>query len=80
LLFAPIIASGNTGSLVWNTKGDYVSHMSSIWIKYWPQNRFQTDEQYAKWFDSNKNMEETFVKSAENVVELLVKYKLVNFK
>jgi hypothetical protein len=54
--------------------------MSSIWIKYWPQNRFQTDEQYAKWFDSNKNMEETFVKSAENVVELLVKYKLVNFK
>jgi hypothetical protein len=25
-------------------------------------------------------MEETFVKSAENVVELLVKYKLVNFK
>jgi hypothetical protein len=25
-------------------------------------------------------MEETFLKSAENVVELLAKYKLVNFK
>jgi hypothetical protein len=79
LLYAPIITSGNTGSLVWNTKDDYVRHMSSIWIKYWPQNKFQTDDQYIKWYDSNINMSETFTKSAENVVELLVKYKLVNF-
>jgi hypothetical protein len=53
--------------------------MISIWIKYWPQNKFQTDEQWNKWIDSNKNMYNTFKKEAENVVELLVKYKLVNF-
>jgi hypothetical protein len=53
--------------------------MYTVWIKYWPQNRFQTDEQYTSWLNSNKNMKDTFVKAAENVVELLSKYKLVNF-
>jgi len=80
LLFAPLVTTGNTGSLVWNTKKDYIDNMISIWTKYWPQNRFQTDEQWNKWVDSNKNMYDTFKKEAENVVELLAKYKLVNFK
>jgi hypothetical protein len=79
LLYAPISSTGNTGSLVWNTKEDYIDNMYTVWIKYWPQNRFQTDEQYTSWLNSNKNMKDTFVKAAENVVELLSKYKLVNF-
>ena len=41
LLFAPLVTTGNTGSLVWNTKQDYIDNMISIWTKYWPQNRFQ---------------------------------------
>jgi hypothetical protein len=80
LLFAPLFTTGNTGSLVWDTKESYVENMYTLWIKYWPQKRFQTDDQYEKWLTSNKNMADTFRTSAQNVVELLAKYKLVNFK
>ena len=61
-------------------KESYVENMYTVWIKYWPQKRFQTDDQYTQWLKSNKNMADTFRTSAENVVELLSKYKLVNFK
>jgi hypothetical protein len=84
LLFAPLLIVNDQNQQVlsppkWVTKKDYIDNMYQIWIRYWPQNRFQTNEDYEKWEKANANMGKTFITAAENVAELLSKYKLVNF-
>jgi len=62
---------------LWNNDDDIVANSIILWVNYYPQKRFQNEEEYSKWVTNNQNMIESLKTISKQSLEQMKKFGLI---
>lgn len=62
---------------LWNEDNDIARNAVILWINYYPQKRFQNDDEYKEWTKNNLNMVDTIGTISKQSLEQMKKFGLI---